>query len=70
MYYMTFVDTENKQEIRTRLSRYVNVEDKLYIEMCDDDNPEDLYRMQTTTLNKEDLVALIKELQRLLPDVK
>lgn len=68
MYYMSFVNTDS--ESPSRMSVFVNASDKICIEIVDEQDPEDIYRYQSTTLNKEDLIALIKELERLAPQVK
>jgi len=56
-------------ESGTAMETYVNNKDQLYIGMFDEQNPEDTWRMQSMAIDKQDVLALISELQRLVKDV-
>lgn len=65
MNYMTFVEeTDDKRP--TKISFYVNTDNKVFFEMGPDD--ADMYEYQCIVLGKNDVTLMIEELQRLLND--
>lgn len=67
MHYTCFV-ADGDDSYKGRLSLWPNNNDKVYIEICNNENPEDLYSMQHIVLGKEDCVKLISELQRIITE--
>lgn len=53
----------------TALEMYVNDSNELYIGMYDDNEPEDSFRWQTMSVDKQDVIGFIEHLQKLVKDV-
>jgi hypothetical protein len=70
MRYTTFVEERNDKNTPTKLSLWMNVDRKLFIEMQPDSNESDYADYQCISLGLSDAKALLEELSNIIKQLE